>query len=175
MSAAQQEQARRALAFLIGTLRPDWDPQGITATIDQLHRDRENLGDISRAAVGAALTTSTQTPGGIASRIRNGWTEGTETKKQPTPGPPGLARCNRCGRIQVPGLDHSDNHCRPGDPDVHQRGAAEARAAIQAYHPPAHLQPQARHDTVEAHAVTPQPEPERDQEEPNDEEVEMPF
>ena len=166
MSAAQQEQARRALAFLIGTLRPDWDPQGITATIDQLHRDRENLGDISRAAVGAALTASTQTPGGIASRIRNGWTEGTETEKRTTPGPPKLDRCNRCGRIRAPGFDHVDADCQPQDSDRHQRGAAAARSAIQAYQPPAHLQPKTEHQATDS-----QPEVEPD----DDEDEEPPF
>lgn len=97
MTAETQHRARQALAFLAQTLRPDWDPPGIHAAIEALHRDRQALGVIAKATISAALTPTTKTPGGIAARIRDGF-DGSNAEPA-TPTQPRFAdfRCRKCG------------------------------------------------------------------------------
>lgn len=131
MTATDQGRARQALAFLAQTLRPDWDPPGIVAAIEALHRDRQPLGVIAKATIAAALTPTTKTPGGISARIRDGWT-GDEHVQPPTPTPDRLAdmRCPnpRCGVWVVRGETHRCD--TPVDPERTHELAAAARAEI---------------------------------------------
>lgn len=123
MSAADQGRARQALAFVAQTLRPDWDPPGIHAVIEALHRDRQTLGLIARATISAALTPSTRTPGGIAARIRDGF-DGAETHAgTPTPPKVGDMRCPHCGMWVV----RTEMHTCGRIADPH-----EGRALVQA-------------------------------------------
>ena len=110
MTAEQQHRARQALAFLAQILRPDWDPPGIHAAIEALHRDRQALGVIAKATISAALTPTTKTPGGIAARIRDGF-DGSQAQPA-TPTPDRTHTCDRCGSLTVPGEPH-DQHCAP--------------------------------------------------------------
>ena len=130
MTASTQETARQALTHLLAELRPDWDRPGIAAAVDQLHRDREPLGLIARAAIDAALTPSTKTPGGIAARIRDGFTGAAEPEKV-TPTPPPLRTCTRCGAY-VTEPDHEQDCARRASAETYTAGAAAARAALHA-------------------------------------------
>lgn len=125
-TATDLDRALSALAFLTKTLRPDWDHAGVTRVLDDLHRDRQPLGVIAKAAIAAALTPTTKTPAGIPARIAGGWT-GDEHVQGATPTPPTAQelRCRRCGMVNTEGSDHTC--AATGD---HAAGAARARAAI---------------------------------------------
>lgn len=161
------------LAAFLASIRPDWDTAGIVQALGNA-RPLGTAAEIAHAAIRAAGEPTNRTPAVIALAGPH-WKPPEPRERTETPMPDRIQRCPRCGRILTRGHDHTDADCQPQDPNRHQQGAAAARAAIQTYQPPAHLQPQARHDTVEAHVVTPQPEPEPGEEEPNDEEVEPPF
>ena len=132
MSAATQETGRRALAHLLAVLRPDWDPPGIAAELDQLHRDRQPLGDVARAAIDAALTPTTRTPAGIGARLRDGFS-GAEPAPRPTPTPSKVQTCTRCGAyVTEPWADHEAVCSRRATAETYRLGAAAARAALRA-------------------------------------------
>lgn len=129
-TAADQGRARSALTYLAQVLRPDWDPPGIIAAVEALHRDRQPLGLIARATISAALTPSTKTPGGIAARIRAGF-DGAETPTA-TPTAPHVSslRCDSCGGIKPEGDEEHARICaRLSGPTDSYR---EARAALAA-------------------------------------------
>lgn len=124
MNAADQGRARSALTYLAQVLRPDWDPPGIVAAVEALHRDRQPLGLIARATISAALTPSTKTPGGIAARIRDGF-DGAETMPA-TPSNSIAGKCPRCPAWTVPGDGHQ---CTPAEPtDAYRRARADLAA-----------------------------------------------
>lgn len=128
MTAEQQHRARQALAFVVGALRPDWDPPGTIAAIEALHRDRQPLGTVARAAIDAALTPTTKTPGGIAARIRDGFTGAADTAKA-TPTPPRVShmRCTRCGFT----VTEPDHKCSPrADVETAREAVVRAKASI---------------------------------------------
>jgi uncharacterized protein YwbE len=126
-NAADQGRARSALTYLAQVLRPDWDPPGIVAAVDRLHRDGQPLGLIARATISAALTPSTKTPGGIAARVRDGF-DGAETPAA-TPTAPAMTtlRCGQCGFLTVRGEIHTCG--RIADPP---EGRARAQAQLDA-------------------------------------------
>ena len=125
----------RAIAYLVGRLRPDWDQKGIMA---ELTKATASLEDITRAAVDAATTASTLTPGGIGARLRgDGWTSDLAPKpKKPWEQEafygPMAAPCPSCREWVGPGEAHT---CQRGR-------ASNARAAYEAIKAGLHRTPE---------------------------------
>lgn len=56
------DQALRALAYVVTTVRPDWDRPGVLAKLTQATRNGHTYGHLAVAAVRAALDESNRTP-----------------------------------------------------------------------------------------------------------------
>lgn len=127
---ADQARARNNLAAILRTLRPDWDSPGIVAALEAAHRDRHPLGHIAAAAIDAALTPTTKTPGGIRSRLDNGWTGANAEPSQPPRRTarqyPQLVTCRTCGHVHTP----SEPCHRRARPETITAAATAARTAI---------------------------------------------
>lgn len=79
----------RAVAHVVGVIRPDWDAQGIHAALVAA-AGTYAFGDVADAAIDAARTPSTKTPAGIGERLRGGWRTAAPYDR-PTPQPPPVA------------------------------------------------------------------------------------
>jgi hypothetical protein len=106
------DQALRALAFVVNAVRPDWDRPGVLAKLNQATAAGKPLGQLAVAAIRAALDESNRTPAVIP-------LDGAHWRDTPAP------------RLEVTPVPKP---YRP-DPVVvgdAERGAAAARALLRA-------------------------------------------
>jgi len=100
----------RAVAHVVGVIRPDWDAQGIHAQLTAA-AGTYSFADVAHAAIDAARTPSTRTPAGSGARLRGGWRTDAPVER-PTPTPPPVGELWR----QLPPEDQ-----RVAGPSLEQR------------------------------------------------------
>lgn len=109
----QDQQAKRALAYVIGHIRPDWtdataeDPDArLRAITDALTQTSKAFPDLAADAIDAARTPELKTPRILITH--------RAPARPPNPRavqPPPATRCSRCGNF-----DDDQHHCQPAKP-----------------------------------------------------------
>lgn len=90
----------QALAAFIGTIRPDWDAQGVMAALAKA-KDRGTVTEVAHAAIAAAANRLNRTPAVIALSGPH-WTVPTADRPTPIPGPGTAPRCPVYGHEGYP-------------------------------------------------------------------------
>lgn len=107
--------ALRHLGMVIHKIRPQWDPPGIRAALE--NAANHPYADLALVAISSARDPSARTPAVIPQRCANGWmTTAHDERMPPTHQPDSTTdmRCRSCGLWTVRGENHVC--ARPADP-----------------------------------------------------------
>lgn len=113
--------AKRALAYVIGDIRPDWtNPDAaedlrLKAIIDALSQTSKHLADLAVDALDAARNPDLKSPRILVTHRAPDRPINPRSQQ-----PPQIQRCKRCERVLEPGIDHSCRSQRPEQWDEYQ-------------------------------------------------------
>lgn len=111
---SDQATAKRALAYLIGELRPDWtnpdetEDLRLKAIIDALSQTSKALADLALDALDAARNPDLKSPRILVTHRAPDRPVNPRSQQ-----PPQIERCRRCQRVLEPGIEHACRSQRP--------------------------------------------------------------
>lgn len=133
--------ALSALAYVVASIRPQWDAPGIRSALEKA-LGQHPYPDVALIAVRSARDPKAATPGVIPTRCANGWmATPNDDVKPPTPTPDRAEsmRCPRCPLLVVRGEEHRCAPLATEPTDEYRQARAELAAR-----PPEFVEPPER-------------------------------